>query len=429
MKTSKPLTLKSNFSWTFVGNAIYAVCQWGMLVVLAKLGSPEMVGTFTLGLAITAPIFMFSNLQLRHIQATDTKQQYLFSDYLGLRLICTILALGVVVAITIVAEYPWQVSLTILLVGLAKAFESVSDVFYGLIQQHERMDRIAISLMIKGPLSLIMMGLGIYLTGNILWGMIGLAASWGIVAFGYDLRSGKLILANAASVIKNQQSKFRIYSSILPRWESKALKQIVWLSLPLGYVMLLISLNVNVPRYFIERYLGERELGFFAALAYLMVSGSMIVNALGQSATPRLAKYYAAGNSQAFRQLLFKLVVIGAGLGGLGILVSVLAGKQILSIFYQPEYAQYADLFVWLMIAAGISYISYFLGYGMTAARYFRIQMPLFTLATATSAATSFWLIPRLGLKGAAIALIIGALVEAVFSLGVIFHAIYRIKR
>jgi O-antigen/teichoic acid export membrane protein len=429
MKTSKPLTLKSNFSWTFVGNAIYAVCQWGMLVVLAKLGSPEMVGTFTLGLAITAPIFMFSNLQLRHIQATDTKQQYLFSDYLGLRLICTILALGVVVAITIVAEYPWQVSLTILLVGLAKAFESVSDVFYGLIQQHERMDRIAISLMIKGPLSLIMMGLGIYLTGNILWGMIGLAASWGIVAFGYDLRSGKLILANAASVMKNQQSKFRIYSSILPRWESKALKQIVWLSLPLGYVMLLISLNVNVPRYFIERYLGERELGFFAALAYLMVSGSMIVNALGQSATPRLAKYYAAGNSQAFRQLLFKLVVIGAGLGGLGILVSVLAGKQILSIFYQPEYAQYADLFVWLMIAAGISYISYFLGYGMTAARYFRIQMPLFTLATATSAATSFWLIPRLGLKGAAIALIIGALVEAVFSLGVIFHAIYRIKR
>jgi O-antigen/teichoic acid export membrane protein len=259
--------------------------------------------------------------------------------------------------------------------------------------------------------------------------MIGLAASWGIVAFGYDLRSGKLILANAASVIKNQQSKFRIYSSILPRWESKALKQIVWLSLPLGYVMLLISLNVNVPRYFIERYLGERELGFFAALAYLMVSGSMIVNALGQSATPRLGKYYAAGNSQAFRQLLFKLVVIGAGLGGLGILVSVLAGKQILSIFYQPEYAQYADLFVWLMIAAGISYISYFLGYGMTAARYFRIQMPLFTLATATSAATSFWLIPRLGLKGAAIALIIGALVEAVFSLGVIFHAIYRIKR
>ena len=430
MQTSKPLTLKRNFSWTFIGNAVYAACQWGMLVVLAKFGTPEMVGTFTLGLAITAPIFMFSNLQLRHIQATDAKQQYVFGDYFGLRLISTVLALGVVVAVTLVAGYRWQVSLTILLVGLAKAFESISDVFYGLIQQHERMDRIAISLMIKGPLSLVVMGLGIYITGNVIWGVVGLALSWGIVALGYDLRSGKSILNSItrSEVAENSLSKIRD-RSIVPRWEVKTLQEIAWLALPLGLVMLLISLNTNVPRYFIERYLGERELGFFAALAYLMVSGSMVVHALGQSATPRLAKYYAAGRGTAFRQLMLKLVGIGAGLGGLAVLVAAIAGKQVLTIFYQPEYAQYSDLFVWLMIAAGFSYVSYFLGYGMTAARYFRIQMPLFTFATAASALTSFWLIPSLGLKGAAIALIAGAVVEAVFSLGVILHAIHRIEQ
>ena len=429
MSTSKPLTLKSNFSWTFVGNAIYAACQWGMLVVLAKFGSPEMVGTFTLGLAITAPIFMFSNLQLRHIQATDAKQQYLFSDYLGLRLISTALAFGLVVAIAMVASYSGEVSLTIILVGLAKSFESISDVFYGLIQQHERMDRIAISLMIKGPLSLIMMGLGIYLSGEILWGMIGLVISWGIVAIAFDLRSGKFILRNSSSARLRENSSFRGNDQIQPTWNLNTIKQLTWLALPLGFVMLLISLNTNIPRYFIEEYLGARELGFFAALAYLMVSGSMVVNALGQSASPRLAKYYAAGNVKAFRQLLMQLVIIAVGLGGLAIIVAIVAGAEVLTLFYQPEYAQYADLFVWLMVAAGISYISYFLGYGMTAARYFQIQMPLFTLATAASAATSFWLIPRLGLKGAAIALITGAVVESVFSLGVIFHAIYRIKR
>lgn len=435
MQTSKPLTLKRNFSWTFVGNAVYAACQWGMLVVLAKLGSPEMVGAFTLALAITAPVFMFSNLQLRHIQATDAKQEYVFGDYLGLRLISTLIGLGIVAVIVFAAGYRWEISLTILLVGLAKAFESISDVFYGLIQQHERMDRIAISLMIKGPLSLIMLGLGIYLTGSIVWGSIGLAVSWGVVAFGYDLRSGKSIL-DSLDLLKTQASTSEelgefenTASSIAPRWNQKTLKEIVWLALPLGFVMLLISLNTNVPRYFIERYMGERELGFFAALAYLMVSGSMVVNALGQSATPRLAKYYAAARGAAFRQLMFKLVSIGAGLGALAVTVAAVAGKQVLSIFYQPEYAQYADLFVWLMVAAGFSYISYFLGYGMTAARYFRIQMPLFTFTTAVSAATSFWLIPTMGLKGAAIALIAGAVVEAVFSLGVVLHAIYRIER
>jgi O-antigen/teichoic acid export membrane protein len=429
MSISKPLTLKRNFSWTFVGNAMYAACQWGMLVVLAKFGSPEMVGTFTLGLAITAPIFMFSNLQLRHIQATDAKQQYLFGDYFGLRLISTVLALGLVVVITMVGGYSWEVSLTIILVGLAKSFESISDVFYGLIQQHERMDRIAISLMIKGPLSLLMMGLGIYLSGEIVWGMIGLVISWGIVAIAFDLRSGKFILANSSSTTQEKDFSFRKNDSIYPTWNLKTIKKLIWLALPLGFVMLLISLNTNIPRYFIEEYLGARELGFFAALAYLMVSGSMVVNALGQSASPRLAKYYAAGNVKAFRELLIKLVIIAAGLGGLAIVVAIVAGEEVLTLFYQPEYAQYADLFVWLMVAAGISYISYFLGYGMTAARYFRIQMPLFTLATAASATTSFLLIPRLGLKGAAIALITGAIVEALFSLGVIFHAIQRIRQ
>jgi len=104
MQKLKPLTLRRNFSWTFTGNLIYAACQWGMLVVLAKLGSPEMVGQFTLGLAVTAPVIMFTNLQLRGIQATDAKGDYVFSDYLGLRLIGTGLALLIIAGITLKAD-------------------------------------------------------------------------------------------------------------------------------------------------------------------------------------------------------------------------------------------------------------------------------------------------------------------------------------
>jgi hypothetical protein len=32
-----PLSLRRNFSWTLAGNVVYAGCQWGMLVALAKL--------------------------------------------------------------------------------------------------------------------------------------------------------------------------------------------------------------------------------------------------------------------------------------------------------------------------------------------------------------------------------------------------------
>ena len=33
------LTLRMNFLWTLAGNVVYAACQWGILVVLAKLGT------------------------------------------------------------------------------------------------------------------------------------------------------------------------------------------------------------------------------------------------------------------------------------------------------------------------------------------------------------------------------------------------------
>ena len=426
MPQPKSLTLRQNFSWTFVGNIIYAASQWAMLVVLAKLGSPEMVGQFTLGLAVTAPIILFANLQLRQIQTTDVDRKYQFGDYLGLRLICTGLALLAICMIALTAGYRWETSLAILAIGVAKALESISDVFHGLFQYHERMDRIAISLMIKGPLSLLLLGIGIWLTGNVLGGTIGLAVIWAVVLICYDIPNGVAILTASAQTEQVTSSQNRL---LQPRFNTTALRSLVGLSLPLGFVMMLISLNVNIPRYFIEHHLGDRELGIFSALSYLMVAGNIVVSALGQSASPRLAQYYAAGKSKDFQNLLVKTVLVGALLGGISILMAAIAGRQILTLLYRPEYAQRGDLFLLLMVAAGVGYVASFLGYAMTAAQYFRVQMPLFTVATGISALACVWLIPSQGLVGAAIAAIVSAIVQAIFSLGVIIHAIHKLTK
>ena len=54
----------------------------------------------------------------------------------------------------------------ILAFGAAKGIESVSDVVYGQFQQHERMDKIAISMMIKGAIALGALGSATALTGR-----------------------------------------------------------------------------------------------------------------------------------------------------------------------------------------------------------------------------------------------------------------------
>ena len=427
MPKNKDITLRRNFSWTFIGNLIYSGCQWGMLVVLAKLGNPEMVGTFTLGLAVTAPVMMFSNLQLRDIQTTDAKNHYLFNDYLGLRLITTGLALPIILWITLATGYKGETAIVIILIGFAKGLESISDVFYGLLQKHEKMDRMAVSVMMKGPLSLLMLSIGTYISGSIVWGVVGLVIAWACILLIWDIPSYRWLINKFTSegeIPDSLEGK-----TAKPRWQLGTIRKLIWLSLPLGLVMMLISLNANIPRYFLEQSLGKKELGVFAALAYLIVAGNMVVSALGSAARPRLAKYYAGGNVSAYQKLLLQLVAIACLLGLSGILVAWVAGGQILTIVYQPEYAKYTELLIWLMVTAGIGYVSSFLGEGMTAARYFRTQIPLFIIVTSTSAIASFWFIPKNGLKGAAIALMIAEIVRIIFTLGVIFHAVHRIQR
>lgn len=371
-----------------------------MLVVLAKLGTPEWVGQFALGLAVTAPVLLFANLQLRSVQATDIGDEYRFGHYLALRVMMLGLAALAIGAVILLGGLSRASALVVAGVGLAKIFESVSDVFYGLMQKHERMDRIAKSMMIKGPLSLAALAVGTYLTGSVAAGVGMMAAVWlGVLLF-YDVRSGRRILEEFTPRQDNRPGW-------APLWNVAVLRRLAWMAAPLGVVMMLNSLNANVPRYVVEHHLGQRELGIFAALAYLQIAESTVVNALGQSATPRLAGHFLQRQLLAFRSLNRRLLAIALILGGAGVLVAVLCGHFLLGLIYRSEYAAYTIVFIWLMAGAALSNLAAFLGYGLTAARRFRVQMPLLIGESVVVTLACFYLVPAYGLVGAAIACVI----------------------
>ncbi|MCJ8007994.1 oligosaccharide flippase family protein [Lederbergia wuyishanensis] len=400
------LSLKTNFSWTLISNIIYAGCQWGILVVLAKLGSPEMIGRFTLALAITAPILLLTNLQLRSVQATDTQDNYVFGDYLGLRYIASIATFTITIFVIFFAGYPVETAIIIIIMCLAKIIESISDVVFGLLQKKELMDQIAISKILKGLLSVIVLGLVVWITGSLILGTMGLAISWMITLLFYDIKS------------------IRPFIRFKPRFNLTTILGLVKLSLPLGLIMMMSSLNTNIPRYFLEYYIDEKTLGFFAAIAYLIVAGNTVISALGQSATPRLAKYYANGKRKDFLILILKLAGIGAFLGLLGVIISIFFGEELLTIIYNKDYASYSDVFLIIMIAGAINYTGSFLGYGMTAARSFKIQPYLGIIWVISSLIGSYFLIPSYGITGAAYVLILGASIQFVTKTLVLYYII-----
>ncbi|BDG08517.1 lipopolysaccharide biosynthesis protein [Anaeromyxobacter paludicola] len=409
-------SLRANFSWTLAGHAVNAGSQWVTLVAIAKLAAAEAVGRYALGTAIAAPLFLFAGLNLNAAQVTDTGRRFGFPDYLRVRATGMLVALAAAVAIVLASSYDRQTRLVVLAVSLAKLVEGLSDIHYGCWQQHERMRPMAASLMLRGVLGLSAVSAVLWAGAGVLAAILGLCLAWLLVLLLHDFPVTRALLPRRARPASGADRG--------ARW--RVAGRIALTSLPLGLVMMLVSLRTNAPRYFIEHHGGAAELGVFAALSSLVAAANLVVAALGQSATPRLARHHFEGDGAAFRRLLAFLLGVAVALGGAGIGAAALLGRPALRLLFGPVYAARADLLVWLMGAGLVAYVASFLGCALTAIRRFNVQLPLFASTAGSCAVTSAWLVPRYGLTGAVGAWGLALLLEVILSAWVLWSAVRR---
>jgi O-antigen/teichoic acid export membrane protein len=420
------LSLRSNFAWILTGNIVYAICQCGAIVALAKLGSSSMIGQFSLGLAIAAPVLMFTNLNLRAVQATDAQRLHSFGDYLGLRIAMTLAGLGVIALIVAAGRYERQTALVILIVALAKGIETVSDIHYGLFQLNDRLDQSGRSMIIRGILSVIALSAGLYLTNNLLWGCAGMALVWLLALLFFDARHGRRFTVDAAEFDRQESP-----ANPAPPW-TKALGRswdLIRTALPLGIATTMAALNLNMPRYFIHARLGERQLGIYSAMAYATVPMILVSDSLGHSVVPRLARFYAGARLADYRALLLKMLAVGACLGLAGLTVARLFGARLLSLFFGSEYAAHSRTFLVLILAASIYCVACMFTSAVTSARRFMIQAPIYVVIAASNAAACAIWVPAAGLAGGAAAMVVAATVHLVLGATVVGYLLYSPAR
>ena len=364
-----------------------------MLSLLAKLGGRTMLGEYALAVAVTAPVAMLAHLNLRAVLATDVSGIRPFGDYMRVRLTVSGLGLAAMAVLALAVGRTPEMTGVILLAALAQTSEAISDAFYGAMQRRDEMDRIARSMMARGILSAASFGLALWISASLLAAVAALAGARLALLIAWDRPAG-------ASSEQPGGATWQGARSVLRQ------------ALPLGAVLMLVSLNTNLPRYVIEHRLGLAELGAFAAVASFVAAGSTVVNALGQSATPRLARFAALNQPRDFLALVQKLALLVLALGLAGVLAAALLGRPILSVAYRPEYTAYAGLLVGVMLAAIPAYLAAAMGYAVTALRAFDQQVPLFIVSVMVCGAACWTLVPAFGLAGAAAALAIAALAQ-----------------
>jgi O-antigen/teichoic acid export membrane protein len=409
--------IRRGFSWLAAGNIVNAACSWGRLALLARLGNADMVGQLTLALAVCKPIADFADIGLSGALVSDAQREFRLRDYIGLRFVTCILAMFIIAAIAFTG-YDAATARLIALAGLLMVCESLCDIFQAVLQRDERMQWVAISLIVRGIAGLALFAGILWSTHNLAWAVTGFCIATVATLIVIDvpralLCDGRPVLPKPKSQISNLKfeiSDFRLF-------------RLAWLSLPLGLATASLTLTTSIPRYWIAARLGNSALGGFAIAGSLMIAMSYVVGALSQAASPRLARYHAAGDHTAFLHLISRLSSWLALLTIASVAVMAIAGRPIIGLLFGAAFVPYAALATCLMLAAGLRNFSILFGRTITSMRRFRTGLALRLLGIAILIALLPGWIDWLGLMGAAWAVTLSWLITTLLSLAVVLRA------
>ena len=411
------ISVKRGFGWTLAGYAVYMLCQWAMMVVLARLGSPDFreVALFALAIAATTPIILFSNLGLRRVYATDANSEFSFADYFKLRMATNVAALALITGVAVALGYPAAIVGTIVAMGTAKVIESTSDILHGYFQHRGRIDLGARATMMRGVLSLAGF-LAVFLaTGSVIGAIAGMAAGWTAVLVFYE-RTWALRLLRASPPARRVSGPAR-------NW-----MHLAHLALPLGIVALVTSLKASIPMFVIETGMGLTALGLFAALIYFLHASNRVVSAMGEAAASRLSSLFKSGDERGTLALTARMLGVALLVSGAGIGVAVAVGGPLLRLFYGAPFAGLGGLLVAIMAATCVANLQTVLDYAMVATGRFRIQPYLYGGGALLLLILCVAFVPAKGLEGAALSLGIVSGVELLGSASVVGWSLLRLR-
>lgn len=407
-KNSKTISLKMNSVWSLVGSLVYALTQWGLVIVIAKYGTTEMVGIFTLALALTAPVVLLMRFNLRLAVASDSNDEFQYNEYFTFRIISTIAFLMIMIIVSMFYPTDSYTFLVIILLSTAKVFESISDVLYGQLQKKERLDLVAKSRILKGILSFGLFSMIMVFTTNLILATFGLMLTWFFVLIVYDFRItnkfGKILI----NLNKGQQLL------------------ILKLTIPLGLAQLIASLISNIPRYFIEYYHDIVTLGFFSAIIYIITAGTNVFIAISNAIIPRLALYYQNGKIKKYIRLLSTVISFVALIGSIALIFVNFYGGELLKLLYSNEYSPYTKEFFLLTLFGVIRYGSIFVNTGITSTRKFIIEPYTNGITLVIVLLFSYFLIPISGMVGAAYALLIAESLQLIIRVLILSYLLVR---
>ena len=403
-------TIKRNMLFNTAGSAVYFACQWFLIILIVRMADYAEAGVFSLATSITASPVFIALYGMRNYQVSDINGEYSNATYFISRILSSILAFLVCLAMVFAGGYDLYKSTAVLLYMVFKIVEAFADYYYGLEQRADRLDRSGVSLAIRGAGTLLYFWLSYYALRNLFISLAGMCLISALVLVIYDLPFTRAKCGN----IKNKTNRNDV-------------KKLMVACFPLALAAYLNNLSVMIPRLFLERYYGSEMLGFYSSVASPTSVVHLLATSMFAPLITTLTISYSNGDKKSFLNTIRKFLCAALIVAVVGVVLAMIFGKWVLVLLFNKEIEAYAYLFVPVIIMTELLAMNTCLFSICTVMRVMKEQYVRGILGVISSFAASFLLVKKYEAMGVVYASVLAIVVQMILQTKAIIDRIKKI--
>lgn len=380
------INIKKNFIWNVIGSTISAFTSLFFLIIVTRVNGVNEAGIFTFGFSTACLLQVIGTYYGRTYQVTERDKKFSDSDFLYSRIFSCLLMIIVAIVFAFSRSYSFYKVIVVILLVFYKMLEAFSESLYAIIQKHNELYKVGISLFLKGMCSLIIFVIVDYFTNNIIASIISMILISSILMIIYDVKNVKLY--------NEKKTKFA-YSKIVLLFKS-------------GFFTFLFTLLsqyiINAPRYAIDSNLTDNYQTIFGIIimpaTIIMLFGQFMIHPFLIDLNNKLKEH----KIKEFTKLIVKLSGFIIAFGIISNLAAYLIGIPFLELVYGIELNEYLIPLLIILSGATIYGVSFIISNSLIAMRKTKIQSVIYMIASIFALFISNALVIKEKIMGASIA-------------------------
>ena len=390
---------KKDYIWNSIGSFLQSAISPILLIVITRLNGVGDSGLFSFAMSLSVVFWAISLWGGRTYQVSDVKKEFSSGDYIVVRFISSLIVAVFSISFCILSGYDLIKTELIMVLVSFKILESIADSMYGVLQIHNRLYIVGISLTMKSVFGFMLFTLVDILTKNIIYGALSIFIVNIAVAIFYDI-----------PWMKHVESVGLTKKNIMQA--GKIMKK----TAEVFVVVFLTMFSLNIPRYFLDKYHYD-QIGYFGIMAMPITLLTLFISFVLQPNVVNLSELLKKKRIKEFTKIVSKIDFITFTLGILFIVSSYLIGVWVLNTVFGIDINNFRiDLTIMVIGAVANAFVSIYVNL-LIILRRFKGQFYTLLVTNILAVVLSVYLIDRLAMLGSVLVFMIISFLQAIILL------------